>query len=172
MYIIQEGKVRIAKKFGTREHILAVLSKGEFFGEMAMVSRIQRTADAVAIGNVKLLSFDREGLSSMIEKNAKIGLSMIEKLCRRLQHANQQIQSLMHNNKKSLIATALYLHFEETGLESQIPEKEVLQGISLDLELPQEHVQTIISEFAEANLISLSEGKIQLLDKDGLLAAS
>ena len=30
MFIIQNGKVRVSKKIGGREHILAVLGKGDF----------------------------------------------------------------------------------------------------------------------------------------------
>ena len=48
MYIIQEGSVRISKLIDGKPHILAVLGKGDFFGEMAIVTRVKRTATATA----------------------------------------------------------------------------------------------------------------------------
>ncbi len=108
MYIIQEGSVKISKYIAGKEHILAILNKGDFFGEMAIVSRMKRTATATAVGEVQLLAFNREGFVAMIEKNAKIGLNIIDKLCRRIDSANQQIKMLVKKDIKSLIAMNLY----------------------------------------------------------------
>ncbi|POR04076.1 hypothetical protein AU468_03630 [Alkalispirochaeta sphaeroplastigenens] len=94
MYIIQSGAVRIVKTINGRDHVLARLEKGDFFGEMAIVSRTARTATAVAEGTTEILSFDRAGFEGMIAKNTKIAMRVIDTLCRRLQRANQQMQDL------------------------------------------------------------------------------
>src|SRR5512147_2106713 len=70
MYIIQKGKVRVSKDFSGKPHVVSILEKGDFFGEMAIVDRIRRTATVTAIDSVELLAFDREGLVNMITKNA------------------------------------------------------------------------------------------------------
>ena len=46
MYIIRSGKVAIKKRVAHGEITVAVLEKGDFFGEMAMLERIPRTAGA------------------------------------------------------------------------------------------------------------------------------
>jgi len=61
MYIIQKGKVRVSKRFAGKANVISVLEKGDFFGEMAIVNRIKRTATVTAIDAVELLVFDREG---------------------------------------------------------------------------------------------------------------
>ncbi|SIQ38369.1 Cyclic nucleotide-binding domain-containing protein [Alkalispirochaeta americana] len=94
MYIIQSGEVRIMRTINGKEHVLACLGKGDFFGEMAIVSQTPRTATAIAVGTTELLSFDRPGFEAMIGKNTKIAMRVIDTLCRRLQNANQQMQSL------------------------------------------------------------------------------
>ena len=45
-YIIRSGKVAIKKRVPHGEVTLAVLEKGDFFGEMAMLEHISRTAGA------------------------------------------------------------------------------------------------------------------------------
>ena len=44
MYIIQSGRVAIKKKVKDGETTLAVLEKGDFFGEMAILERLPRSA--------------------------------------------------------------------------------------------------------------------------------
>src|ERR1051325_11794404 len=54
MYIIQEGTVDIVKHIAGESHLLSRLEKGDFFGEMALLEALPRTADAVALSDVKV----------------------------------------------------------------------------------------------------------------------
>jgi CRP-like cAMP-binding protein len=171
MYIIQEGNIRISKQIGGKEHILAVLGKGDFFGEMAIVNQVKRTASATAVGTVRLLAFNREGFLGMIEKNARIALNVIDKLCRRLQHTNNQIQHLVKRNTKGLIALNLYYAFAENGFEQASLEYHKLsREISLNLELPQESVLAYIENLAKEGIVKTEESQMRLLNKDQLNA--
>jgi len=165
MFIIQEGSVRITKNIEGREHTLAVLGKGDFFGEMAIVTQAARTATATAASTVKLLQFDREGFHSMIEKNAKIALNVIDKLCRRLQQANMQIQHLVRKNERGLIALNLHYAFtEKAGEQSCLEYAKLLRELSLNMEFPQEKIQKYINELREKQILKLDNDKLELLD--------
>ena len=94
MFIIQEGQVEISRTINGKEVAMALLEKGEFFGEMAIVNRIRRTARARARLRTLLLAFDRVGLEQLVEKNPKIALSIIDRLCRRLGTGNSQIRQM------------------------------------------------------------------------------
>jgi CRP/FNR family cyclic AMP-dependent transcriptional regulator len=49
MYVVLEGKVRISKQIkGAGEEALAILERGDYFGEMALIDRQPRSADAKA----------------------------------------------------------------------------------------------------------------------------
>ena len=171
MYIIQEGNIRISKMIDGKEHILAVLGKGDFFGEMAIVNQVERTATATAVGTVRLLSFNREGFLGMIEKNARIALNVIDKLCRRLQHTNNQIQHLVKQNKKGLIALNLYYAFAETGFEqAQIEYHKLSREISLNLEIPQEAVLSYIEQLVKQGIVQTEKSTMVLKNRDKLHA--
>jgi CRP-like cAMP-binding protein len=171
MYIIQEGNVRISKMIGGKEHILAVLVKGDFFGEMAIVNQITRAATATAGGTGRRLAFNREGFISMIEKNARIALNIIDKLCRRLQQANSQIQHLVRKNEKGLIALNLYYAFAENGMEKALLEyHKTARDIALSLELPQESVISFFDEIRDRNIIFIDANTMTLRDRSTLAA--
>jgi CRP/FNR family transcriptional regulator, cyclic AMP receptor protein len=171
MYIIQEGSVRISKQIGGKEHILAVLSKGDFFGEMAIVNRSKRTATATAVGTVNLLAFNREGFLGMIEKNARIALNIIDKLCRRLQQADLQIHHLVRKSARGLVALNLFYAFAEQGFEkAKLDYVKLARDISLSLEIPGDAVNGFFDELKNGNIIEVVNNKVSLLSRDGLAA--
>jgi CRP/FNR family cyclic AMP-dependent transcriptional regulator len=173
MFIIQEGKVRITKNIAGKEHILTVLEKGDFFGEMAIVTNTRRTASATAVGEVSLLAFDRQGFLSMIEKNAKIALNIIDKLCRRLQHANLQIQHLKKKNEKSLVAlNLLYAFTEKEKDDPRIPFDRTIEEIALNLEVPPKTVLSVIEDLVRVRILAVDANTINLIDKDRLASAA
>ena len=173
MYIIQEGTVRISKEISGRDYTLAVLAKGDFFGEMAIVSRIRRSATATSADTVKLLEFDRQGFLGMIEKNAKIALNVIDKLCRRLQQANQQIHHLKEKDEQALVAMHLLYAFTEAGLlTASLDKAKITREISLGLEIPGEKVGEYLKVFDQSGIIRISGNDIALQDYDKLSSIS
>ena len=54
MYIILEGSVKITLSDGNEKIQVALLKKGDFFGEMSLFIDAPRSATATAIGEVKL----------------------------------------------------------------------------------------------------------------------
>lgn len=170
MYIIQDGSVRISKNIDGKEYTLAVLGKGDFFGEMAIVNRVKRTATAIAADTLRYLSFNREGFVNMIEKNSKIALNIIDRLCRRLQQANLQIHHLKKNNEKGLIAMNIYYAFAEEGLENALLDMaKVTREISMSLEISPERIMEVMRELKDTEIITEVEGdKMRLLDGNRL----
>lgn len=81
MYIIQEGEVSISitgKDDGDRE--LAVLTDGDFFGELALIDESPRSANARCKTDCVLIGFFRPDLFELIEKKNQLGIKIIFKL--------------------------------------------------------------------------------------------
>jgi CRP/FNR family cyclic AMP-dependent transcriptional regulator len=169
MYIIQSGKVRVSKHFAGKPQLISVLEKGDFFGEMAIVNRIQRTATVAAIDDVELLVFDREGLQNMIARNTRIALTIIDKLCRRLQNAHLKIQHLVKKDAEGLIALHLRSLYQELpSSQAAVPYQKCLEEISLSLELPMEEARKALAALQESGVLKLEGDRLQLVDRDKL----
>lgn len=88
MYIIQEGEVEIVKRLGHESHVLSTLEKGDFFGEMAVVENIPRSADAVAKTQVRVVAINGSAFDEMLRRNPEIAIRIIRKYIKRLREAN------------------------------------------------------------------------------------
>ena len=169
MYIIQKGKVRVSKRFADKTHVVSILEKGDFFGETAIVNRTRRTATVTAVDNVELLVFDREGLQNMITRNARIALSIIDKLCRRLQSAHLQIQHLVKRDAHGQIALHLrYLFQELPSGQTAVPFQETLDDVSLAFEMPRDDVRAVLESLAGSGILGISGESISLVDREKL----
>ncbi|MGA2974052.1 MAG: cyclic nucleotide-binding domain-containing protein [Spirochaetia bacterium] len=170
MYIIQKGKVRVSKRFAGKTHVISILEKGDFFGEMAIVNRIQRTATVTAIDEVELLVFDREGLQNMITRNARIALTIIDKLCRRLQNAHLKIQHLVKKDARGLIVLHLRSLYQELPSgESALPFQKCLEEVALSLELPMEEVRGVLEGLQAEGVLGKEDDSLRVMDWDKLL---
>jgi CRP/FNR family transcriptional regulator, cyclic AMP receptor protein len=91
MYVIVEGQVQIERKGSKSPVVLATLQPGSFFGEMAVVDQVERTATAVALTDVSLLAVHASELELLLEQRPDVGAKMIRTLVRRLKHTTNQV---------------------------------------------------------------------------------
>ena len=96
MFIVQSGRVAIKKKVrdGT-EATLAVLEKGDFFGEMALLERLPRSATAEVIEEGDLIKIDNEIFGDMIKANPEIAIRMLRKYSIRLRETTRQVETAL-----------------------------------------------------------------------------
>jgi CRP-like cAMP-binding protein len=95
MYIIQEGEVHIIKHINGESHLLSKLEKGDFFGEMAILENVPRTADAVAITDVRTVIINGARFDEMLRKNPEVAVRIIRKYSKRLREANALLERLV-----------------------------------------------------------------------------
>ncbi len=88
MFIIQEGQVEICKQVDGQERRVAVLEEGDFFGEMAILEDLPRSASARALTACLMIRMDRATFDKMARHNPEIPIRMLRKLCRRLRATN------------------------------------------------------------------------------------
>lgn len=97
LYIVLDGRVRISKFIpGVGEEALAVLDRGDFFGEMALIDEKPRSADAKAHEqDATVLSIDRATLNEILSMDPHASLQFLNLLCRmisrRLREINDKI---------------------------------------------------------------------------------
>ena len=96
LYIILDGEVRISKHIpGVGEEALAILGKGDFFGEMALIDNAVRSADAKAHTDVTVLPVESKLLTDVLARDVESSYQFLYILCkilsRRLREINAKI---------------------------------------------------------------------------------
>ena len=84
MFIIVDGAVRIHK--GNKE--LAVLSKGKFVGEMALLDQEPRSASVTSTEETTLLEINGEDFYDLMASRMEIMQGIVKILTQRLREAN------------------------------------------------------------------------------------
>lgn len=84
MYVVLEGKVLISKYIpGAGEEALAILERGDFFGEMSLIDGDPRSADARAHGGpLTVLALDQATIQEMLVLDPQASLDFLKLLCR------------------------------------------------------------------------------------------
>ncbi|MFN8095899.1 MAG: cyclic nucleotide-binding domain-containing protein [Vicinamibacteria bacterium] len=94
MYIIRSGKVAIKKRVPHGEITVAVLEKGDFFGEMALLERIPRTAGAEMAEDGDLVVIGSDVFGDMVKNNPEIAVRMLRKYSLRLRETTRQLEEV------------------------------------------------------------------------------
>ncbi len=93
MYVIESGEVEIRKKLGEDERALAMLSKGDFFGEMCMLEEeTPRSATAVALSDVDVVTINQSAFTFILTSNPEIAIRMMRKLAIRLRQTTELLE--------------------------------------------------------------------------------
>ncbi len=92
MFIIQKGKVQVRKRVGSGEKVLAELGEGEFFGEMALLMEMDRSATIEVIEDSKILVVTPETFETLLRSNIDIALKMLRKLASRLRALDDHLE--------------------------------------------------------------------------------
>jgi CRP/FNR family cyclic AMP-dependent transcriptional regulator len=84
MYVILDGKAMISKYIpGAGEEALAILERGDFFGEMSLIDGEPRSADARAYGGpLTVLTLDQATVREILAMDAHAALEFLQLLCR------------------------------------------------------------------------------------------
>jgi CRP-like cAMP-binding protein len=96
MYIILAGTVQIRLRDGVDTVVVGVLNKGDFFGEMSLFSNRPRTADVIAVGDVKLTYIESlQELKKFLMVNGGFAIKMVEVLSERLTKTDEILMGVI-----------------------------------------------------------------------------
>ena len=101
LYIIQEGLVVIKKESPVGDLVLAEFSRGDFFGEMAMLQGIPRFASAFSKGKSKILILQPGGFLLKIRRDPTFAFEMIQQLSARLKSTSEKFLESIASGKVS-----------------------------------------------------------------------
>lgn len=84
MYVIQSGQVEVLQKEGEKEVHLALLGKGEVFGEMALFQKQTRSATVRALGDARILTVDKRIFLRRIHEDPSLAFTLLQMMSKRI----------------------------------------------------------------------------------------
>jgi CRP/FNR family cyclic AMP-dependent transcriptional regulator len=144
MMAILRGNVRVsAPSSGRREIVLSILHAGEIFGEIALLDGQDRTADATAITECKLLTLDHRDFIPFLERRADLCILLLKVFCQRLRQTDQQVEHAVFERLDSRVAKAL------SRLVSSAPQ-EIKAGSEVSLRISQQELADLVGSTRES----------------------
>jgi CRP-like cAMP-binding protein len=108
MFIVCKGKVEVrlpASNGGAQQ--VAVLEKGSFFGEMALLTGEARTADVYALDEVEVLEIRKQCIQQLLIENETLAESLSSKIAERNAEIAEYARSMQDDEKRRRTETIL-----------------------------------------------------------------
>jgi CRP-like cAMP-binding protein len=108
LYIIYKGLVKIAVPTKRGDEVtLAILTDGDFFGEMALLDGMPRSADAMALEDTQLYVLNRADFLSFLFQNEHAVRTIIQALSLRLRKTDDMVAEVCFLNVSARLAKRL-----------------------------------------------------------------
>jgi len=169
MYIIETGRVKIFKRIDGIEKVLAILGKSEFFGEMSLLNKKPRSANAEVLEDARILVINNNTFESMVRANPEIAIRIMRMLAKRLEDANVQIANLMiKNSYQRTLVTLLKLSEDGIKTDTGILLNTDIEKLSVATGLETVTVKGIVEALDQRRLIELTSKGILIRNVDNL----
>ena len=98
LYKVLSGNVEVYSGFGTdRENILGILSKGDYFGEMGLLTGAPAIYTVIAYNNPLVLSVEKDDLLSYVKQNYSDLIAIMENMARSMLNMKKNIDLLTND---------------------------------------------------------------------------
>ena len=171
MYVIRSGRVRIYRKGDESEIVLAVLGPGEFFGEMALLEDLPRSANAQAVDPVELIEVDAETFGQMLRHNSEVAVRMMRKLASRVRELDSRLQNLLVDGgvgRSIEILRWLLPKGTREGNYVRLDASVVHIGIAAQAGIPPHEVQKVYERLRAAGCIKEDGADVLVADNETL----
>lgn len=122
-YLIQSGRVQIAKILGDIEKTIDILQPGELFGEMAILEEAPRSATAIALDDIKALEFNRENFQVLMQGNPQIALKLLRLFTKRIYDQKRRFLILTLEDIEARVADVFLMLAENESIDASQVEK-------------------------------------------------
>ncbi len=165
LYVVISGrlKVSVADEQG-KEVILNTLGSGDYFGELAILGDMPRTATVVSLEDSNLLTLSRTAFLELVREQPDVALAVIRNLTARVAQLTEQVGRLALGDVYSRIRDLLNAQaFEEDGLlvTARFTQSEIAQMVGSSREM----VSRIFKDLREGGYIRLDDRRVVILRK-------
>ncbi|MFC1925916.1 Crp/Fnr family transcriptional regulator [Chloroflexota bacterium] len=158
LYIIISGQVKVTiDSHEGCEAILAILSDGEFFGELSLLDQEPRSANVVAMLDTQTLVLHRHDFLNFLNTRHEMAVDMLAALSRRLRGADVSIQDAVFLKVPARLAKRLLELGQRHGIQTS-------RGVEIGLRLTQQDLADLIG----ASRVAVNK-QLRLFQTEGLI---
>lgn len=175
LYIVKEGSIKIVLPTEMGDEVTpAILTSGDFFGEMALLDGLPRSADAVALEHSELLALKRDDFLAFLINNEEAIRSVFSAVSQRLRKTDDLLEDACFLNISTRFARRLLDLATSYGSQ-----EEGSTTIQIDLQLTQKDLASMVGATRESinkelrlmrekGLVEMSGATILIIDVDRL----
>lgn len=176
-YIVLTGKVKVTKiSHDGKEIILEIISPYDIFGGVAVLRNFPYPANAVAMEDSEILKISRKNLMRVVDRFPNIMYCIALQLGDRMKSSYDSLKNIALERVEARIAALLLKLGNKIGVETE-------EGLLIDMRLTKQDVADMVgttvetsirtfSKFKKEGLVADSDGKIIILDREGLTSFS
>jgi CRP/FNR family cyclic AMP-dependent transcriptional regulator len=167
MYILLAGRAKVQRSDSEgKEVILAVLSSGEFFGEMSLIDDAPRSASVITLEACEFMAVSKEAFKAMLVQSPEVTMAVMRGLVRRLREADKKIETLALLDVYGRVARVLLDFSELVGSERIVKNKLPRQEIAKMIGASREMVSRVMKGLEiDGYIVPMPEGKLVLREK-------
>jgi CRP/FNR family transcriptional regulator, cyclic AMP receptor protein len=169
LFVIIEGKVKVSRVSDDgKEVILTILSESDFFGEMAILDGLARSANVTAMEDSELFIIQRMEFLGLLHEHPEVSVALLQELTQRLRSADMKIKSLSLKDAEGKVATVILQLADDLG--------KIRQGTVEIEKLPFQHdlanmagtsretISRTLHSFAKKGLVELDGSKLRIIN--------
>lgn len=140
VYLLKRGAVRLSRVYESGEEItVALLRENSLFGVLSLLTGLKsdRFYHAIAFTRVDLISAPATSVRQAIEKDARVGLLLLQGLSSRILQTETMIETLTHRDMSSRLVSFLLVLCRDFGMPGT-------RGITIDLKLSHQAIAEAI----------------------------
>lgn len=133
-YIVNDGIVRISRTSPYGEILnLANLTRGDLFGELALIDEGRRSATAVAVTDVELISLDREAFMEGVHQDPRQIHALLSLFAQRLRQMDDFAMVLAYSPEEQRLQFAVHLARSQAHPDRKRPHLRIYRGTADDI---------------------------------------
>ncbi len=174
LFFLKKGRVKLTRISGDgKEMILALVNKGEVFGEMAYLGEGERNEFATALDDCIVCAINKDEFKSFVEQNPELNLKMTRLIGLKLKRYSERIEGLVFKDAEQRVASFILKLADENGkkIGDEIFVKPFLkhQDIAELTATSRQTVNSILTDLRQKRVINFDRKKLIVMKRDELV---
>lgn len=166
LYGVLSGKVKVYLSDDEgKEIIINILTKGDYFGELALIDEAPRSASVMTSEETRLIAISKQSFEDCLAAHPSIALRVIKGLSARLRNLTENVKSLALMDVYGRVArTLLDLAEEEDGkmvIRQRLTQRDIANMVGASREM----VSRILKDLSIGGYITIKNKTITINEK-------